>query len=61
MKNLAPEQLLTVADTALFEFSRRIHEVPAKDLPACAAVLLQLAERGKAKPTKSKNPAPDTP
>ena len=44
-KHLEPDALRKAADEALRQFSIRLHEVPAKDLPACAEVLLKLADR----------------
>ena len=58
LKHLAPEFLQSLADDAVSECKRRLHEVPAKDLPAVAATLLSIAERNKAskKPAKSESP-----
>lgn len=49
LKHLEPEALRKAADEALRQFGIRFHEVPAKDLPACAEVLLRLADRNKFK------------
>jgi hypothetical protein len=55
LKHLEPEALRGAANEALRQFGIRFHEVPAKDLPACAEVLLRLADRNKPKPeTKAK-------
>lgn len=55
LKQLEAEALRKAADETLRQFSIRLHEVPAKDLPACAEVLLRLADRTKIKPeTKAK-------
>lgn len=49
LKHLEFDALRKAADEALRQFSIRFHEVPAKDLPACAEVLLRLADRTKSK------------
>lgn len=55
LKQLEADTLRSHAHEALRQFSIRLHEVPAKDLPACAEVLLRLADRTKPKPeTKAK-------
>jgi hypothetical protein len=46
-KHLQADDLTRTANDALRRFQERLHEVPAKDLPACAAALLDLAERQK--------------
>jgi hypothetical protein len=55
LKHLEADTLRSGANEALRQFSIRLHEVPTKDLPACAEVLLRLADRTKPKPeTKAK-------
>lgn len=49
LKYLEPETLRKGADEAVRQFAIRLHEVPAKDLPACAETLLRLAEPNKQK------------
>lgn len=56
LKHLESDTLRKGADEALRQFSIRLHEVPAKDLPACAEVLLKLAERNKPKSEQKAKP-----
>ena len=56
LKYLEPETLRKGADEAVRQFAIRLHEVPAKDLPACAEVLLRLADRTKPKPEPKAKP-----
>lgn len=58
LTHLHPEKLTERAAEAVRQCTIRFHEIPAKDLPAVALTLLDLAERqkpkrGKAKPTDS--------
>ena len=58
LNHLTPEFLQSLAHEAIGDCKRRLHEVPAKDLPAVAATLLSIADRNKAskKPAKSETP-----
>jgi len=57
LKHLTAEFLQSLADDAVSECKRRLHEVPAKDLPAVAATLLSIADRkNPKKPAKPESP-----
>jgi hypothetical protein len=57
LNHLTPEFLHSLANEAVSECKRRLHEVPAKDLPAVAATLLSIADRkASKKPAKTESP-----
>ncbi len=55
-KNLEADHLRGLANEAIGEAQRRMHEVPAKDLPQFAATLLSIADRKSTKNSKTTPP-----